>query len=265
MYLFLPRHPWLGFIGVKMKTKDLFNDKSDLYSKSRPYYPSELFALIKDKSNGYQKAWDCATGNGQAAIGLSSIFDIVEATDISTEQIKNKKEKENINYSVSSAEETDFNDSTFDLINVAQALHWFDFSRFWNESSRLLKPNGLFITYSYSWSFVSEEIDQIVREKIRKPIHEYWAPNNQLCWNGYSEVDFPFEKLEVPQFELLNQWTHQQYIDYLHSWSATRRCINKNGLDFFNKASEIIKKSWGENVVRDVRTPLTVICGYNWL
>ncbi|HEX2170692.1 MAG TPA: hypothetical protein VHF65_10385 [Nitrososphaera sp.] len=45
-------------------------------------------------------AWDCATGNGQAAVILSEYFDQLIASDASKEQIKNAQPRKNIRYEV---------------------------------------------------------------------------------------------------------------------------------------------------------------------
>lgn len=66
-----------------METSKLFDDKADLYASSRPTYPKELFDFIASLVESHNEAWDCATGNGQAALGLSQVFSVVEATDIS--------------------------------------------------------------------------------------------------------------------------------------------------------------------------------------
>src|SRR5690606_42123021 len=82
--------------GKVMKTSNLFNDKADLYASSRPTYPKELFDYIATLVESHNEAWDCATGNGQAALGLSRTFSVVEASDISKEQIKNAFPAKNI-------------------------------------------------------------------------------------------------------------------------------------------------------------------------
>ena len=43
-----------------------------LYVQSRPQYPGELFAYIASLTVKRKLAWDCATGNGQAALGLAA-------------------------------------------------------------------------------------------------------------------------------------------------------------------------------------------------
>jgi len=49
---------------------DNFSSKSKEYSFSRPDYPDKLFRFLSDITPNRDLVWDCATGNGQAAIGL---------------------------------------------------------------------------------------------------------------------------------------------------------------------------------------------------
>ncbi|MGZ5191844.1 MAG: class I SAM-dependent methyltransferase, partial [Flavisolibacter sp.] len=62
--------------------KDLFSGHSKDYAKYRPGYPKSLFDYILQFVDKKDKAWDCATGNGQAAVVLADHFNKVEATDI---------------------------------------------------------------------------------------------------------------------------------------------------------------------------------------
>ena len=68
--------------------KDYFSDKPTCYKQHRPQYPKALFEWLADKAGNRQTAWDCGTGNGQAAIGLADFFDEVIATDASARQIE---------------------------------------------------------------------------------------------------------------------------------------------------------------------------------
>ena len=58
--------------------KDLFSEQSSLYAKHRPSYPASLFDYIFSFVHHREKAWDCATGNGQAAVALAKDFKKVE-------------------------------------------------------------------------------------------------------------------------------------------------------------------------------------------
>jgi SAM-dependent methyltransferase len=246
-------------------TSKLFEDKAQLYASSRPLYPSELFNYIASLVSMKGAAWDCATGNGQAAIGLAKIFRHVEATDVSPEQIANAFQLENVTYSVQSSESTSFLDSQFDLVNVAQALHWFDYEKFWGEVSRVLKPTGVFVAFSYIWPIVEPAIDAVVKERINKITTPYWAPNNRLLWDEYRALDLPFTPLDSPQIDIVNHWNASEFLDYLHTWSGTRKCMESIGSAFFSIASDEIRAAWGDPQEKKVVVhPLTVIAGKAW-
>src|SRR5437588_7173913 len=61
----------------------------------RPSYPDALFDFLASKCRSRDFAWDCATGNGQAARSLASRFAQVVATDLAPEQIAVAKESPN--------------------------------------------------------------------------------------------------------------------------------------------------------------------------
>lgn len=103
--------------------KDLFSNQSKIYAKYRPTYPQQLFDYIFQFVEKRKHAWDCATGNGQAANVLANHFEKVDASDISEAQIAHAIQKSNIEYHVCPAEQTHFADNSFDLITVATAYH----------------------------------------------------------------------------------------------------------------------------------------------
>ena len=70
------------------KFKDHFSGHAVEYAKFRPHYPDELFEYLALISPRHELAWDCATGNGQAAVGLARHFDSVIATDASAQQLQ---------------------------------------------------------------------------------------------------------------------------------------------------------------------------------
>lgn len=107
--------------------KDNFSKQAVDYSKFRPQYPEEMIEYILSFVNNKSSALDVATGNGQVAHKLSAHFEKVSATDISQKQLDNAIQADNIIYSKESAEKTSFQNHQFDLIVVAQAVHWFDF------------------------------------------------------------------------------------------------------------------------------------------
>src|ERR1043166_5276419 len=114
-----------------MPFRDLFSERAALYTRVRPDYPAALIAFAASVAPGHDTAWDCATGNGQAAVALAEHFKHVIATDASAEQIAHAKPHDRVDYRVATAEESGLPDASIDLTTVAQALHWFDLSAFY--------------------------------------------------------------------------------------------------------------------------------------
>jgi ubiquinone/menaquinone biosynthesis C-methylase UbiE len=139
--------------------KDNFSKQANIYAQFRPDYPDELFDFILNHVKNTHLAWDCATGNGQAAKVLAQNFVKVIGTDISEKQLVNAYQVLNVEYLKCPAEETPFEANSFDLITVAQALHWFDFERFFREVKRILKKDGVFVTWGYELNTVEAQID----------------------------------------------------------------------------------------------------------
>ena len=64
-----------------------FATEAAQYAHLRPTYPDELFAFLSTTVASHEAAWDCATGNGQAATHLAEYFARVVATDESAEML----------------------------------------------------------------------------------------------------------------------------------------------------------------------------------
>src|SRR5690606_26893711 len=100
----------------------------------RPTYPDGLFAWLAAESPGRVLAWDCATGNGQAALALAEHFEAVVATDVSAAQLAHAPRHPRVRYAVAPAEASPLEDASADLVTVAQAFHWFDRDAFFAEA-----------------------------------------------------------------------------------------------------------------------------------
>lgn len=245
--------------------RDTFSVNSDVYAAARPSYPAALYDWILSHCAGRETAWDCATGTGQAALALSPHFDTVHASDISSPQITHAEARPNIVYQLQHAEKTDFPDGIFDLVTVAQALHWFDYSRFWDEVVRVSKPQAFFCAWGYSWF----ECDPAVQELLAKPIlgliEDYWAPNNGILWRGLqdSEIRSPFDRVEAPPLSIDVSWTLPQLVAYLKTWSAYKRAAEDpfvaEKLDATIARALMIRPP---DEPLDISMPLVVAAGY---
>lgn len=225
--------------------KDNFSSRSEDYSRYRPKYPEEVYEFIKARLNAYEKAWDCGTGNGQVAGEISSFFNKVEATDISSNQVKNAIKRENIHYTIQPAEKTDFPGNYFDLIITGQAIHWFSFDEFYSEVKRCLKPDGLFAVLGYGLFSSNPETNRIIDHFYKKIIGPYWDPERKYLEEDYQSLAFPFSEIETPKFNQKYKWTIDQLLGYLRTWSAVKHFEKANHKDPVLLIEEDIRKAFG--------------------
>jgi SAM-dependent methyltransferase len=225
---------------------DLFSDKSDLYAAARPQYPESLYEFLASCTSPRERAWDCGAGNGQSSISLVEYFSEVYATDASEQQIANAIQKKCIFYSVQPAEKTSFADDYFDIVTVAQALHWFNLDQFWSEVTRVLRSGGIFAAWGYDWFSISPEIDDVIKESILDVIAPYWSPRVHLVWDGYRDVGFPFEPISVPPIPMKVLWNLPELLKYILTWSATKQCVQQQGTEFLEILDKRLINVWGQ-------------------
>jgi ubiquinone/menaquinone biosynthesis C-methylase UbiE len=244
-----------------MATKDLFSSQSKSYAAFRPTYPAELYQFIFRHTRNFETAWDCATGNGQVARDLSTRFKKVFATDISQQQLDEAFTAANIEYSLTKAERTVFPDTSFDLITVGQALHWFNTDQFYTEVNRVGKTNSTIAVFGYSILTVSEEIDKAFNTFYFDRVGKYWDAARRLVENKYSTIDFPFANRHEGNFEIKVEWNLEQFEGYLTSWSATQKFIKVEGINPVPEFIQSIKQLWKETEIKFVRFPVFVKVG----
>lgn len=241
--------------------KDHFSRHAEDYAKFRPRYPKELFGYLATVAPGKELAWDCATGNGQAAIELAELFEQVIATDASEKQVANTEAHARVEYRVAPAEESGIPSRSVDLITVAQALHWFDLSLFYAEARRVLKPGGIVAAWAYKLASVTPSIDAVVGHYYSDVVGPYWPAERRLV-EKFEELAFPFPEIATPSFEMVAEWKLGHLVGYLRTWSATQRFMAANQCDPLKSLEEDLRAAWGDaEQPRRVVWPLTVRVG----
>jgi len=241
-----------------------FSRQSRAHSEVRPGYPAALFEWLASDSRSTSTAWDCATGNGQAALGLASFFDQVQATDVSSAQIVHAFKRPNIFYSVGRAEAPAFAAASFDLIVVAQALHWFDLDRFWREVARVARPGALFCAWGYSWPASTPGVDAALIVLFREILEPFWAPNNRILGAGYQSqaIVFPYARMGAPRFEIRVTWTLERLVEYMRTWSAYKHSRHDAAaLAALDRIVAKARRIAGPDEPLSIRMPLVVVAG----
>ncbi len=242
--------------------KDHFSGHASTYAAARPRYPESLFEWIGSQCPSHQLVWDAGCGNGQASLALTNYFDRVFASDPSASQIASAEAHGSITYAVEPAEQCSLPDNSVDCVCVAQALHWFDFGRFFAEAKRVLKPDGVLFAWTYEKSSVNHDVDAVFEKLYRGTLDDYWPPERKHVESAYRDIVFPFTEIDSPHFELRCDWTLSQYLAYLRSWSASQRYLKATGIDAVSVIEDDMRQAWGKpDEIRSVIWPLTVRAG----
>jgi len=220
-----------------------------------------MFEYLGTVAPSRQLAWDCGTGNGQAAVGLASAFDRVIATDASENQIANAQSHEKVAYRVAPAENSGIGSETIDLIMVAQALHWFDLDRFYAEAWRVVKPDGVLAASAYNLLHIEKAIDEVVNRYYYEVVGPFWPPERRLV-EQFADLPFPFQEIDAPKFEMIAHWNLDHLLGYLGTWSSSQRFIAAKGSDPLEQIFDALSRTCGEpGQTRTISWPIVIRIG----
>ena len=236
--------------------KDNFSTQSDKYAQFRPDYPDGLYDYLLSLVPARKAAWDCGTGNGQVAQKLAVFFDKVVATDISQQQIDNAVVHPKIEYSIQAAEKTSFPDKSFDLITVAQAIHWFDFDAFYREVNRTMKSKGVLAVIGYNLPEVSPAVDGVIAGFYRDVVGPFWDKERKYIDEHYRTIPFPYQEIRPPAFDNTLEWSFEHLIGYINTWSAVKHYEKSKGHNPVGLVYDDLRSSWGEDRIKRVRFPI---------
>lgn len=246
-----------------MQFKDYFSDHAQIYAAFRPAPPQELIQHLVALAPARELAWDCATGNGQGAQLLVEHFAQVIATDASAEQIAAAVPHERIQYRVALAEDSGIPDHCIDLVTVGCAIHWFDQERFYQEVTRVLKPDGVIAVWGYTRLEAlqgPEPLDESVR-RIFQDFESFLSPEVTSIWHGYDRLFFPFRHVEMTSFSIEEMFTLDRLIGFLRSTSAVITWVKQKGEQPVEQRLQEIRQAWGNVTYRPIRWPLLLKVG----
>ena len=239
-----------------------FATEAEEYAHLRPTYPDDLFAFLATVVPSREAAWDCATGNGQAATHLAEYFDRVVATDESREMIAQAPSVPRITYRVAEAEDSGLEDRSVDLVTVASAIHWFDLERFYNEVNRVVKPGGTVAAWTYYTPVFGNEVDAIIHRLAHDILGAYWDERVHYVVDEFHDLPFPFEPIGAPPFQTDMTWDMQDLLSYFETWSSSIKYREANHESPTHLIEDDLAKAWGDpQQKRDLHFPLYMRLG----
>jgi len=242
---------------MTMAFPDHFSAVAEKYAAYRPHYPAALAELLASLTTP-GVAWDIGCGNGQLSVLLGAQFARVIATDPSAKQIAAAVAHPRVEYRVEPAEASTLGDASVDLAVAAQAAHWFDWPRFVAELGRVTKPGGLVALVSYGVMVIDAEAGAELRHYYRNVAGPHWPPERAHVENGYRDLALPWPAVAAPELDMSAEWTRDELVGYVSTWSATARLVERDGSTPFETLVSRLEAVWPGNEQRVVRWPLTL-------
>lgn len=243
--------------------KDHFSSHAALYARARPGYPDNLGALLADLSPATEAVWDCGCGTGQLSTMLATRFSRVDATDASAEQIASAKPHPGVTYRTARAEASGLEENGYDLIVAAQAAHWFDIDRFYSEARRVGRPGAAIVLVGYGKPRLEGPLGEWLDRFHDELLRDDWPPERWLLVDGYRDLPFPFAELEVEPLATTLDWTLDELLAYIETWSALRVAERGGRRARINACLEEFGMMWGDPADRrEIRWPIRLRAGH---
>jgi SAM-dependent methyltransferase len=191
------------------------------YAAYRPTYPAQLAEALAAVAPGRALAVDVGCGSGQLSVLLGDRFEAVAAFDPSESQLAGAAAHPRVHYAVASAEQLPGTGHSADLVTAAQAAHWFDRPRFYEEVWRIARPGAVvaLITYNHP---VGDDAALAPFRALYDALAPWWRPERRDVETGYACFEFPFDEFELNLDPIRREWGVDAMCAYVQTWSALR-------------------------------------------
>lgn len=242
-----------------MSERNWFDAGGAAYAQFRPRYPSALVAFLATLSPTRDLAIDVGCGNGQLTVQLAEFFTSVIGADPSPDQLASARSHPRVRYRRAGADELPCPDGTANLITSAQAAHWFDLPAFYAEVRRVAAPGAVVALITYGRQHLDAELDGRFQEFYREEMGPYWPPERRFVDDGYRTLEFPFDEIDTPAFEIRASFDLAALLGYLSTWSATRNAREAGRTDILERFTADITELWGDpSTNRPVGWPISL-------
>jgi len=239
---------------------DHFSAIARTYAAFRPHYPAALADELANRCTSTELAWDAGCGNGQLSVALAGRFEDVIATDPAQAQLDAAERHPHVEYRCEPADKSSLGDHSIDLAVAAQAAHWFDWLAYVAEVARVTRPGALVALVSYGIIELDDPAaSKIVGHYYRDVAGPFWPPGRHHVENGYRDLAWPqgWTPVEPPKLAMTAEWTRDQLLGYVASWSATVRLVDEQGPAPYEALRAELERAWPDGT-RTIHWPLTL-------
>lgn len=227
--------------------RNWFDQAGQAYARFRPTYPPELAAYLASVAPNTLLAADIGCGNGQLTEQLAEYFTSVVGLDPSADQVAHATPRANLDYRCAPAEDIPLPNRSASLITAAQAAHWFDLPAFYSEVHRIARAKAVLALISYGVLRLGEEdLDARFQRFYRQEIGPFWPAERRLVDSGYATLDFPFEPIAAPALAIRLDWSLEEFLGYIATWSAVRHARESGREDILHFFASDIAEIWSD-------------------
>ncbi len=192
---------------------------AERYAKGRPFFHALAIEKIRAACCEHGRiglALDVGCGTGQSTFALLEVADEIVGVDSSAEMLSHTRQHGRIRFVEADAEQIPFADSTFELITVALAIHWFDQAKFFREAKRLLQRGGWLVIYNDGFTGWMDGNDNYEKWNREEYLARYpTPPRNSQPMDEIDASRYGFVPFSTAQFTHEVEFTPEQLVAYL--------------------------------------------------
>jgi SAM-dependent methyltransferase len=192
---------------------------AERYANGRPFFHplaiKKIQAICCERGR-IGMALDVGCGTGQSTFALLKVADNIVGVDSSAEMLSHAKQHARIRFVEARAEQMPFADTTFGLITVALAIHWFDQEKFFRESKRLLQRGGWLVIYNDGFTGRMEGNDSYEKWNREEYLARYpTPPRNSRPMDEIDASEYGLVPSGSDEFNHEVEFTPEQLVGYL--------------------------------------------------
>ncbi|MGL4173576.1 MAG: class I SAM-dependent methyltransferase [Actinomycetota bacterium] len=242
--------------------RNWFDQGGEAYARYRPQYPAALAEFLVQKVPRTSLAVDVGCGNGQLTTQIANHVNHVIGIDASANQLAHAVTHPRVEYMCASAEKLPAADHSVSLITAAQCAHWFDLELFYTEVRRIGVAEAVVSLISYGPPVLDGDLTPCFDRFYWNDLEAYWPPGREHVQTGYRELPFPFREYAAPPLSVDNNWTVEEFLGYISTWSAVRQLQERSGDEVLDRFGVELTELWGDpGQRRMVRAPIAMRIG----
>lgn len=203
---------------------DRFEQNASSLDRWRPDYPAELYAefLRLGSVARFDVALDVGCGAGQSTAGLFDIANEVIGLEPGEELRASAATRFPAGRFVAgTGEDTGLPDASVDLFAVGTAITWMETAEVLAEAARVLRREGVFVTYAYDFPVLEGDADHV----LQRHLTEDWDAHRSARLRSPENLLVALQRasdLEQPlAFEVPNRiaMTVERFVGFIRSTS----------------------------------------------